>query len=212
MSVDADFGRNSVGDLPIAADEICHAPDAEAERPGGFVRSDDGLVWVGDQCEREVVLARELGVRRGVLGADADDGQAGVGEVVVDVAEGAGLGGADAAEVGGVEVEDDRAAGEEGGEVGGAAAGRVEREVGGLVADREQLPPEGRGGKSLAVAKTIQPARRRVVPGSWNSRSQARGSRSMVSRSRRAIGDGGVPRSQACTVRTETASSRAKTA
>ena len=69
------------------------------------LRSSPSLV--AQQGERQVVLVGELHVRLDGVAADADHGRTGVGEVLVVVAERAGLGGAARRVVGRVEVDDD---------------------------------------------------------------------------------------------------------
>jgi hypothetical protein len=90
----------------LRADHVGDAAGEDAERLAHAPRLGQLPAAVAEQGERQVVLGRELHVRFDGVLADADDGGPGVGEVLVAVAERAGLLGAARGVVGRVEVHD----------------------------------------------------------------------------------------------------------
>jgi hypothetical protein len=107
--VAVDVGHR-VEDVPDRAGAVDHVGDAAGEQPHHGrhpVRLADPAALVGQQRERQPVLACEAGVPIRRVGADPDHLGPGVGERLVAVAEGARLGGAAGGVVLGVEVQDD---------------------------------------------------------------------------------------------------------
>lgn len=124
-------------DVPDGAGAVDHVGDPAGEQPHHGrhpVRLADPAALVGQQRERQPVLAREAGVPVRRVGADPDHLGPGVGERLVAVAEGARLGGAAGGVVLGVEVQDDHPLAEPVLQPDLVARLRREGEVGGLVA------------------------------------------------------------------------------
>src|SRR2546430_1469535 len=70
------------------------------------VHLDDGLLFVRQQDERQLILSLEFGMSLRGLGADSDDAQTGPLEIRMQITQGAGLPGATGGEVRWVEVQD----------------------------------------------------------------------------------------------------------
>ena len=117
VAVDAD-ALPDLGDLAIGADQVGGALDAHALfavhvlfAPGAVLLG-DLVVGVGEQWEVERVLVAELHMAGDVVGADAQDLRAEVGQFLLAVAKVAGLFGAAWRVVLGIEVEHHGAAGQ----------------------------------------------------------------------------------------------------
>jgi hypothetical protein len=95
--------------MPDRAGAVDHVGDPTGDKPERGrhpVSLADPAALVGQQRERQPVLAREAGVPVRRVGADPDHLGSGVGERLIAVPEGARLGGASAGVVLGVEVQD----------------------------------------------------------------------------------------------------------
>ena len=106
---DAEIGDDSVLDVPRLVDEKRGAAHAETQRSLHAVHLDHELVDVRQQREGQLVLLAESAVALRALRADAREPEAGRMDLVVQVADLAGLARAARGEVGGIEVEDQRA-------------------------------------------------------------------------------------------------------
>src|SRR6185437_15873810 len=118
-----------------AIDHVGHPAGHDAQHRRDAVALAHLTAGIAEQGERQLVLAGEAGVPVGGVRADPDHLGVGVGEHLVAVAEGAGLGRAPARIVPGVEVQDDDPVTEPVGEPDLLAGLRGEREVGRLVPD-----------------------------------------------------------------------------
>jgi GNAT superfamily N-acetyltransferase len=123
-----------VPDRAGAVDYVGDPAGEQAEHGRHPVGLADAAALVGQQRERQPVLAREAGVPVRRVGADPDHLGPGVGERLVAVAEGARLGGAAGGVVLGVEVQDDHPLAEPVLQPDLVARLRREGEIGGLVA------------------------------------------------------------------------------
>src|ERR1700722_3029932 len=146
-----------------AVDHVGDPAGYHAEYRRHPVALPDPAAAVAEQGERQVVPAREGGVPVGGVGADPDHLGAGVGECLITVAEGAGLGGTAAGVVLRVEVQDDPPVAEPVLQPDLLARLRRKGEVGSLVPDSDgachaclPLPGSGRRQRDL-WAKCSEP-------------------------------------------------------
>src|SRR5437016_6687086 len=108
MLTDAEVGEHRGADVTRLVDEVGGAAHSESERPLHVVHTDDELVDVREQDERQLVLFAESAVTLGPLRAHARDTEARLLDLGMQVADGARLAGAARSEVGGIEVQDQR--------------------------------------------------------------------------------------------------------
>jgi chromate transport protein ChrA len=113
---DAKIRQHGVADDPVRAHQERSAAHDDAERAVHAVGLDGDLVRVREQGELQLVLVAKPRVARRVLGRDADHAHARGGDLVVHVANGAGFLGAPGREIGGVEIQHQRAVAEQPGE------------------------------------------------------------------------------------------------
>src|SRR5579863_3009871 len=96
---DAEIGEHRAADVARLVDQVGGAAHPESQRSAHVVHANHELVRIRQQRERQLVLLSEGAMRRRALRAHADDLQADLLDVSVQIADRAGLQGAAAGEV-----------------------------------------------------------------------------------------------------------------